>query len=169
MPRVTRRVGGKLQTAEERARPDYGTNGLAMKARASRVIETKDAGVLVRVMDPAYPLDRYEAAALLTERQIFALRRLQIHYAIGFGFPKLVPSDPAGSLSEDRAERQTVARRAYGEAMALVPPRSQAPISNVVRSEWPKVIDALLLIRIGADAVADHWRMPRVVTGKLVE
>lgn len=163
MPKINR--GGRPRRAplEERNRPDLGATGQAMLARKSRVIETIEAGVTTRLMDPTeiYPIDRYEASAQISERQVNALRRLQRFYALGFGRPKLVPGEPGGSMSEELDARRTAARRSYAEAMAVVHPRSQAPISSIVRSEWPSALEALPLLRGGAEALADYWRLPQ--------
>lgn len=168
MPKVSRRAHGthgKLLTAEERSRPDHGTNGPAMRARPSRIIETKDAGVTTRLMSRArdYPLDHYEDGALLTERQLDAGRRLALFYARGYGFPVLVARllGSGGTLSDTRAASQTSCRRQYGEAMQHAPASSRETLCRIVRGEFPKQLRALDHIRAGLDAIADFWHLPR--------
>lgn len=173
MPKVSRRRNGRLQTAEERATPDHGADGPAQMARRFEVREWKSTGTTAKrmVADPhpeTYPLDHYERTSLLTERQIFAGRRLALCYAKGFGFPRIVArliGVGGATLSDSRAETQSGCRRIYCAALAAAPESSHTTLVEVVRGEWPKRTNALQYLREGLDRIADHWGFARVTVG----
>lgn len=163
MPRVSSVRNGRKLTPEERSRSDHGADGPAMLARASRIIETIDAGVTARQMERAadYPLDRLEEASLLTERQIDALRKLQRLFVRGFGRAKFVQTEAFGIPNDEALLSQAGARREYVDAAHRVPPRSHPALARLMRDEWPGGAEHdLRLIRAGADALADHFGLP---------
>jgi hypothetical protein len=172
MPKVSRRVGGKLLTAEERG-SDHGTDGPAQLARRYEVREWKVTGTTAKRMvadvhPETYPLDHYERGALLDERQLFAGRRLAMNYARAFGFPAIVAKlvgGGGGTLSDARAESKSACLATYSAAMDAVPHDARSTLAEVVRGEWPKRTGALRYLREGLDAVADHWKFPRTTSG----
>jgi hypothetical protein len=171
LPRVSRRVGGKILPAEERG-SDHGTDGPAQLARSYEIREWKVTGTTAKRMNPdkhpeTYPLDHYERGAVLDERQLFAMRRLALNFGRGFGRPRLVARliGGGGTLSDDRAQTQSQCRAAWADAMAAVPHDARSTLIEVVLGQWPTRVNALTYLRIGADAVADHWKFARVVTG----
>lgn len=145
--------------APERPRSDLGCDGAAQAIRASRVVETAEAGMRVRWMEDEGPIAHYRRAALLTDRQCDALARLAEHYeeagrraALTGGYGGRVGGH--GEISDAQAE----AWKRYCRLLDQAPADTRHALALVADGLFPGISGAMGLLRRGATALADHLR-----------
>lgn len=150
---------GQRRAVDPKPRSDLGAAGPAMKARASVVVETAEAGIRVRWMEDDTPIGHYRRGALLTDRQCDALARLAEMYeesgrrmATTGGYGSRVGG--FGEMSDEQAR----AWRDYCKLLDRAPPETRHAVAMVASGEFPGFSGAKDLLRKGATALADHLK-----------
>lgn len=150
---------GTSRAIDQRTRPDHGATGPAMRARASAVVETAEAGVTVRWMEEDTPIAHYRRGALLRDRQCDALARLaELYEESG---RRCATTGGYGSRVGGVAEMSDAQARAWSDycrLLAVAPAECRHAVALVAGGDFPGFSGALNLLRLGATALADHLR-----------
>jgi hypothetical protein len=130
-----------------------------MMARASTVVETAEAGVLIRWMEDSGPIAHYRRTGLLMDRQCDALARLADLYeesgrrgATSAGYGQRV-----GGFGE-MSDAQAHAWRDYCRLLDRAPPETRHALALVADGLFPTMSGGLPLVRRGSTALANHLR-----------
>jgi hypothetical protein len=128
-----------------------------MEARPSTVVETVEAGILIRWMEDTGPIAHYRRTGTLLDRQCDALARLSEFYeesgrraATSAGYGSRVNAH--GEMSD----AQAYAWRDYCRLLDRAPAETRHALALVAGGEFPRLSCGLQLVRRGAEALALH-------------
>ncbi|MFH5927067.1 hypothetical protein [Roseomonas xinghualingensis] len=150
----------RKQTVQQpRPRADLGASGPAMQARPSTVVETVEAGVLIRWMEDTGPIAHYRRTGLLLDRQCDALARLAELYEES-GRRAATSAGYGGRVNAygEMSDAQAYAWRDYCRLLDRAPPDTRHALALVADGEFPRISCGLQLLRRGAEALAIHLR-----------
>ncbi len=153
------KVQRKTAPSPRRPRADHGATGPAMRCRPSSLVETAEAGVLVRWMQDDGPIAHYRQFALLTDRQCDALQRLAELYEESGRRPGMCAGYGSRVVAfAEMTDEQAAAWRAYSRLLDRAQPDCRHTLAVVAAGEYPRTAGHLDLLRKGSTALANHLR-----------